>query len=240
MSRSPARTTADSGSLWRKRSSPYCELSVAIVPSLYVSQGHGSLFSNSPIALCFSRSLQPVAPIPLLTQNTLFAHFADFEVSSSLGGVLLAFWRLSRYKRGGHHSDCVAYCSEMGHYEFGVRVWVLQTLQPQNLWGGGNFYTPLPPPLKNILCRVGGSMKACRGSLQNIQPPPLSLKKCLPPKKLQGGACNFLPGLWSQQSHKSEECQKPHLPLLLKDVLQHTSNLHSNATPTCIAMLRRP
>ena len=35
----------------------------------------------------------------------------------------------------------------------------------------------------------------------------------------------------------SEECQKPQPPLLLKKVLQYTSNLYCNTLPVCIAVL---
>ena len=35
----------------------------------------------------------------------------------------------------------------------------------------------------------------------------------------------------------SEECQKPQPPLLLKKVLQYTSNLYCNKPPICIAVL---
>ena len=37
-----------------------------------------------------------------------------------------------------------------------------------------------------------------------------------------------------------EECQKPQPPLLLKKVLQYTSNLYCNTPPLCIAVLSVP
>ena len=38
----------------------------------------------------------------------------------------------------------------------------------------------------------------------------------------------------------SEECRKPQPPLLLKKVLQYTSNLYCNTPPICIAILSVP
>ena len=69
---------------------------------------------------------------------------------------------------------------------------------------GAKFYTPPPPhPWKypsrgGGRIKEGGRIKSCRGGLQNIHPPPLSLKKVFWPKWVGGGGgvYNFSLDMW--------------------------------------------